>query len=753
MNIYFNNFCPGFDEDVILTNIFVSFFSRVFCREISISKNFDNCEIMCESVFRSKPTRKTKYNFLYSGENILVPNIDQFDVVFSHISTFGKFVEFPLFMLYNEQMSKNHRQIQSKNLELKKNKVLCVIRNGSGTFRNKFLNVLDQYIQVDYAGNYRKNIESSAVSNTNHADQEYIEFMSEYKFVIAMENSYSEHGYITEKIINPLMAGVIPIYWGSKKIHDYFNPDRILTIENEDDFIPIVKKIKELMEDNQKYYKVVEQPTYQLNIRTLDTIVEETKKVITNKIKLINSVILLENHIKIFYHIYCNKYTEKVVEKQIQGILLSGLYEKVDIIHCFLAGEESFINKCKLTLINCGKKFSITAEGIDDKTYERFTLTKIKKLLSTGDKFLYIHSKGVSKPENKNVIDWINFMEYFLIFNHNKCLIGLDEYDTVGVNWFNISGYEGNYYDGNFWWTTEKYFKTLPDYIGLGYEDPQFYIGLGSPKVLNFFTTNINHYGIPCPPEYYIFPTKKEKLNCFKKVFCINLEHRTDRLNEFVLRYPCDRSQVEFFKAIDGKLINKYDLDIFETSLKNVKYSDGTLGCWISHYRIWNIISNDNGNDSELYAIFEDDAHFPDPENFKKTIESLAEFKDNFDIVYPGGTFEPFYNGKNDEMILVPELQNKIIKIYKQSKRLDRTTHFYILSKRGAKKILGLLDFSINAVDNFLKSLSLDRFEILPHLTYSPRDYKTDIQPPPMKIDVESYLTYRNNLKPGDKYY
>ena len=522
MNVYFNNFCPGFDEDVILTNIFVSFFSRVFCREISISKNFDNCEIMCESVFQSKPTRKTKYNFLYSGENILVPNIDQFDVVFSHISTFGKFVEFPLFMLYNEQMSKNHRQIQSKNLELKKNKVLCFIRNGSGTFRNKFLNVLDQYIQVDYAGNYRKNIECL---NIDHGYQECIEFMSEYKFVIAMEKT--EHGYITKKIINPLMAGVIPIYWGSKKIHDYFNPDRILTVENEDDFIPIIKKIKELMEDNQKYSKVIEQPIYQPNSRTLDTIVEETKKVII----------------------------------------------------------------------------------------------------------------------------------------------------------------------------------------------------------------------------------KKEKLNCFKKIFCINLEHRTDRLNEFVLRYPCDRSQVEFFKAIDGKLINKYDLDIFETSLKNVKYSDGTLGCWISHYRIWNIISNDNGNDSELYAIFEDDAHFPDPENFKKTIESLAEFKDNFDIVYPGGTFEPFYNGKNDEMILVPELQNKIIKIYKQSKRLDRTTHFYILSKRGAKKILGLLDFSFNAVDHFLESLSLDRFEILPHLTYSPRDYKTDIQPPPMKIDVESYLTYRNNLKPGDKYY
>ena len=51
--------------------------------------------------------------------------------------------------------------------------------------------------------------------------------MSEYKFVICFENS-EEDAYITEKIINPLLANVIPVYWGNKRIGDYFNIDRIL---------------------------------------------------------------------------------------------------------------------------------------------------------------------------------------------------------------------------------------------------------------------------------------------------------------------------------------------------------------------------------------------------------------------------------------------------------------------------------------------------------------------------------------------
>ena len=41
-----------------------------------------------------------------------------------------------------------------------------------------------------------------------------IDFLSSYKFSIAMENTEGD-GYISEKIIDSFISGTIPIYYGS----------------------------------------------------------------------------------------------------------------------------------------------------------------------------------------------------------------------------------------------------------------------------------------------------------------------------------------------------------------------------------------------------------------------------------------------------------------------------------------------------------------------------------------------------------
>ena len=47
------------------------------------------------------------------------------------------------------------------------------------------------------------------------------EMCKDYMFTIAIENTSHEH-YFTEKIINPFFNNTIPIYWGCKKIEEYF---------------------------------------------------------------------------------------------------------------------------------------------------------------------------------------------------------------------------------------------------------------------------------------------------------------------------------------------------------------------------------------------------------------------------------------------------------------------------------------------------------------------------------------------------
>uniref|UniRef100_A0A6C0EXQ2 Fucosyltransferase C-terminal domain-containing protein n=1 Tax=viral metagenome TaxID=1070528 RepID=A0A6C0EXQ2_9ZZZZ len=47
------------------------------------------------------------------------------------------------------------------------------------------------------------------------------EMCKDYMFTIAIENTSHEH-YFTEKIINPFINNTIPLYWGCKKIEEYF---------------------------------------------------------------------------------------------------------------------------------------------------------------------------------------------------------------------------------------------------------------------------------------------------------------------------------------------------------------------------------------------------------------------------------------------------------------------------------------------------------------------------------------------------
>ena len=105
------------------------------------------------------------------------------------------------------------RKYNATNIEsLAKNKLkskFCgaVISNhhNYSIFRLEFIRKLSKYKPVDMGGKYGNNV--------GKAVKDKIEFLSSYKFSISMENS-SGDGYLSEKIIDSLIAGTIPIYYG-----------------------------------------------------------------------------------------------------------------------------------------------------------------------------------------------------------------------------------------------------------------------------------------------------------------------------------------------------------------------------------------------------------------------------------------------------------------------------------------------------------------------------------------------------------
>ena len=48
------------------------------------------------------------------------------------------------------------------------------------------------------------------------------------------ENNKEDY-YITEKICNGFFSGIIPVYWGSPNIYEYFNSNRFLYLKDDSD--------------------------------------------------------------------------------------------------------------------------------------------------------------------------------------------------------------------------------------------------------------------------------------------------------------------------------------------------------------------------------------------------------------------------------------------------------------------------------------------------------------------------------------
>ena len=119
-----------------------------------------------------------------------------------------------------------------------------------------------------------------------------INFIKDYKFNIAFENNYRAHypsypnaiiengemvnmnGLINEKLVEPLVAGVIPIYWGSDRVHEEFNSKTFLNyfdFNNDDD---LIDKIIEIDNNDELYASYFKEPISGVNdVLTLDYLV------------------------------------------------------------------------------------------------------------------------------------------------------------------------------------------------------------------------------------------------------------------------------------------------------------------------------------------------------------------------------------------------------------------------------------------------------------------------------------------------
>jgi hypothetical protein len=89
-------------------------------------------------------------------------------------------------------------------------------------YRERFFRELSKYKHVDAPGRSMNNMASIDSDPNSDLWKAKRRFQEHYKFTIAFEN-YSFPGYDTEKLLDPMFAGSLPIYFGNPRIGEHFN--------------------------------------------------------------------------------------------------------------------------------------------------------------------------------------------------------------------------------------------------------------------------------------------------------------------------------------------------------------------------------------------------------------------------------------------------------------------------------------------------------------------------------------------------
>ena len=95
--------------------------------------------------------------------------------------------------------------------------------------RVQLYELLNSYKKIDALGK-SKNLNPFYKMDGDPYD-DAVEKYKHYKFVLCVENR-SIPGYITEKIINAMLAKAIPIYWGAPDVVQHFNPHSFICVSS-----------------------------------------------------------------------------------------------------------------------------------------------------------------------------------------------------------------------------------------------------------------------------------------------------------------------------------------------------------------------------------------------------------------------------------------------------------------------------------------------------------------------------------------
>lgn len=266
---------------------FITLLEKVFQTSIYISSSPDDASVLIESIFGNNSYlyhKKWRSTFLFTGETHYCnhPNISAYDCVLGFEETHdNRYVQCPLYILYLQTNPSILEEIQGGDCSGGMTRFLhlppppshatVVISNSDhGIERMHFTQRLEEKMNVFYGGKYKNNIGGLVDGHFNSPAM--VDFYRRGKFAITMENSIGPY-YITEKIVNGFRAGVIPVYWGTDHVSNFFNSRRFFQLKSgatDEDISELIEKMCKLTDE--EYLSIIREP---IMLRSMEDIITE----------------------------------------------------------------------------------------------------------------------------------------------------------------------------------------------------------------------------------------------------------------------------------------------------------------------------------------------------------------------------------------------------------------------------------------------------------------------------------------------
>lgn len=254
MKLYCNGFWSGFfdQSNAVHQAFFLQLMNKVYQTDVEMTQSIADADVLIENTQANESLRTVKqwhHTYLYSGESYIRSDWQDYSCVLYAKRNHINIVNIPLYVAYcissfGEQFIMNN---QFKPVtKVPERDVLVIVSNAGGQVRNAFMNELEKHFSVTYAGGFRNNTGGPLTHYYNTS--EFAEYVGQFKYILSMENS-EEDTYITEKIMHGIVGGSLPIYWGSKRVSDYFQNDRFLEIRSKADFIGVLNTMKTMTDD------------------------------------------------------------------------------------------------------------------------------------------------------------------------------------------------------------------------------------------------------------------------------------------------------------------------------------------------------------------------------------------------------------------------------------------------------------------------------------------------------------------------